>query len=182
MSEPVFVPSGSPTRMAAFAAAASGRAGRDLTAYDDLHAWSVAEPDAFWSKTATTVRQPINPIIRATSSEPRRSSRARVCAVAPVVKKSTMMLSPRHWQIGRQPATTMAIANSMISVSPITGLPNSQRPTMLQLVSMVITTTTSPATMAHARASQSNTFSTVGSLAVGLRRVADGRRSIGQRS
>ena len=49
MSEPVFVPSGSPTRMAAFAAAASGRAGRDLTAYDDLHAWSVAEPDAFWS-------------------------------------------------------------------------------------------------------------------------------------
>jgi acetoacetyl-CoA synthetase len=49
MAEPVFLPSGGPTRMAAFAAAASERAGRDLTAYDDLHAWSIAEPDAFWS-------------------------------------------------------------------------------------------------------------------------------------
>lgn len=49
MAEPVFTPSGGPTRMAAFAQAASQRAGRDLSAYDDLHAWSIAEPDAFWS-------------------------------------------------------------------------------------------------------------------------------------
>lgn len=49
MAEPVFLPSGELTRMAVFAAAASERAGRDLTAYDDLHAWSIAEPDAFWS-------------------------------------------------------------------------------------------------------------------------------------
>ena len=49
MAEPVYLPSGEPTRMAAFAVAASERAGRDLTAYDDLHAWSIAEPDAFWS-------------------------------------------------------------------------------------------------------------------------------------
>ena len=49
MAEPVFSPSGGRTRMAAFADAASARAGRDLTAYDDLHAWSIAEPDAFWS-------------------------------------------------------------------------------------------------------------------------------------
>ena len=49
MAEPIFTPSSRPTRMAAFAEAASARAGRDLTAYDDLHAWSVAEPDAFWS-------------------------------------------------------------------------------------------------------------------------------------
>lgn len=49
MSEPVFTPSGAPTRMAGFAAAASERAGRDLSAYDDLHNWSITEPDAFWS-------------------------------------------------------------------------------------------------------------------------------------
>lgn len=55
MSDPVFTPQagttwpGHATRMAAFAAAASDRSGRDLTAYDDLHAWSIAEPDAFWS-------------------------------------------------------------------------------------------------------------------------------------
>ena len=49
MAEPVFLPSGELTRMAVFAAAASERAGRDLTAYDDLHAWSIADPDAFWS-------------------------------------------------------------------------------------------------------------------------------------
>lgn len=49
MVEPVFLPSGEPTRMAGFAAAAGERAGRDLTAYDDLHAWSITEPDAFWS-------------------------------------------------------------------------------------------------------------------------------------
>jgi acetoacetyl-CoA synthetase len=49
MSEPVFTPTGAPTRMADFARAAGERAGRDLTAYDDLHAWSVADPDAFWS-------------------------------------------------------------------------------------------------------------------------------------
>ena len=49
MTEPVFTPSGAATRMATFAAAASSRAGRDLTAYADLHAWSIAEPDAFWS-------------------------------------------------------------------------------------------------------------------------------------
>ncbi|MFM1966199.1 MAG: hypothetical protein RL134_1924 [Actinomycetota bacterium] len=49
MTEPVFSPSGGRTRMAAFADAASARVGRDLTAYDDLHAWSIADPDAFWS-------------------------------------------------------------------------------------------------------------------------------------
>ncbi|MBM3685907.1 MAG: acetoacetate--CoA ligase, partial [Actinobacteria bacterium] len=49
MSEPVFVPGEAPTRMAAFASRAGERAGRDLTAYDDLHAWSIADPDAFWS-------------------------------------------------------------------------------------------------------------------------------------
>lgn len=49
MSEPVFVPGEAPTRMAAFAARAGERVGRDLTAYDDLHAWSIADPDAFWS-------------------------------------------------------------------------------------------------------------------------------------
>ena len=49
MSEPVFTPSGAPTRMDAFAREATERSGRDLTAYDDLHAWSIDEPDAFWS-------------------------------------------------------------------------------------------------------------------------------------
>ena len=49
MTEPVFTPSGAATRMAAFAEAASARAGRDLAAYDELHAWSIAEPDAFWA-------------------------------------------------------------------------------------------------------------------------------------
>ena len=49
MSDPVFTPQAAATRMAAFAAAASERSGRDLTGYDDLHAWSIAEPDAFWS-------------------------------------------------------------------------------------------------------------------------------------
>lgn len=49
MSGPVFTPRDAPTRMADFAAAASKVAGRDLSAYDDLHAWSIAEPDAFWS-------------------------------------------------------------------------------------------------------------------------------------
>ena len=49
MGEPVFTPRGDPTRMAAFAQAAGAVAGRDLGNYDDLHAWSIAEPDAFWS-------------------------------------------------------------------------------------------------------------------------------------
>jgi len=49
MAEPIFTPGGQPTRMDAFAEAAGARAGRDLSAYDDLHAWSIAEPDAFWS-------------------------------------------------------------------------------------------------------------------------------------
>ena len=49
MSEPVFTPSGAPTRLDAFAREASERSGRDLTAYDDLHSWSIDEPDAFWS-------------------------------------------------------------------------------------------------------------------------------------
>ena len=49
MGDPVFTPQAAATRMAAFAAAASERSGRDLTAYDDLQAWSIAEPDAFWS-------------------------------------------------------------------------------------------------------------------------------------
>ena len=49
MSDPVFTPQAAATRMSAFAAAASERSGRDLSAYDDLHAWSIAEPDAFWS-------------------------------------------------------------------------------------------------------------------------------------
>ena len=49
MGEPVFTPRGTPTRMSAFAEAASARAGRDLSEYDALHAWSIAEPDAFWS-------------------------------------------------------------------------------------------------------------------------------------
>ncbi len=49
MAEPVFLPSGEATQMAIFAAAASERAGRDLAAYDDLHAWSIVDPDAFWS-------------------------------------------------------------------------------------------------------------------------------------
>lgn len=49
MAEPVFTPTGEPTRMAAFARAAGERSGRDLDAYDDLHAWSVADPDGFWS-------------------------------------------------------------------------------------------------------------------------------------
>ena len=49
MAEPIFTPSGRPTRMDAFAEAARARTGRDLSAYDDLHAWSIAEPDAFWS-------------------------------------------------------------------------------------------------------------------------------------
>jgi hypothetical protein len=58
------------------------------------------------------------------------------------------------------------MANSMTSVSPVIGLLKSQRPTMLQVVSSVITTTTTPATMAQPLASQSNTFSTVISRAV----------------
>jgi acetoacetyl-CoA synthetase len=49
MATPVFTPSGRPTRMADFAVAASERAARDLSDYDELLAWSIAEPDAFWS-------------------------------------------------------------------------------------------------------------------------------------
>ena len=35
--------------MADFAVAARRTAARDLSDYDDLLAWSIAEPDAFWS-------------------------------------------------------------------------------------------------------------------------------------
>ncbi len=49
MREPIFRPGSEPTRMSAFAAAASEVAGRPLVDYADLHAWSLAEPDAFWS-------------------------------------------------------------------------------------------------------------------------------------
>jgi acetoacetyl-CoA synthetase len=35
-----------------FAAAAGRRAGLDLGAYDDLHAWSVRDLDAFWGSVA----------------------------------------------------------------------------------------------------------------------------------
>ena len=38
-----------PTRIGSFAAFAGARAARDLTETDALHAWSVADPDAFWS-------------------------------------------------------------------------------------------------------------------------------------
>ena len=49
MSDPVYVPTGRSTRMADFARLAGELSGRDLSAYDDLHAWSIADPDAFWS-------------------------------------------------------------------------------------------------------------------------------------
>ena len=48
---PLWTPSASRaarTHLAAFARAASAAAGRPLDDYWALHAWSVAEPDAFW--------------------------------------------------------------------------------------------------------------------------------------
>ena len=49
MSDPVFVPAAEPTRMADFARAAGEVTGTDLRSFADLHAWSVGDPEAFWS-------------------------------------------------------------------------------------------------------------------------------------
>lgn len=51
MSEPMWVPDPdalADARITAFAALASERAGRDLTAYADLQAWSTTDLEAFW--------------------------------------------------------------------------------------------------------------------------------------
>jgi acetoacetyl-CoA synthetase len=49
MRGPAFTPSGDPTRMAAFAAAAGAASGRSFDDFGALHAWSIESPDAFWS-------------------------------------------------------------------------------------------------------------------------------------
>ncbi|MFM7599089.1 MAG: acetoacetate--CoA ligase [Actinomycetota bacterium] len=50
MSEPAWVPDPErSTRVAAFAAAAGERVGRDLSDPRALHAWSIEDPDGFWS-------------------------------------------------------------------------------------------------------------------------------------
>ena len=49
MRRPAFTPSGAPTRMAAFAAAAGAASGRSFDDFGALHAWSIESPDAFWS-------------------------------------------------------------------------------------------------------------------------------------
>lgn len=48
--EPIWLPAWADrSRVSAFAGFAGVRAARDLSSYDDLHAWSVEDPDAFWS-------------------------------------------------------------------------------------------------------------------------------------
>ncbi|TEX51403.1 MAG: acetoacetate--CoA ligase [Actinomycetales bacterium mxb001] len=50
VSEPAWVPDPQrPTRVAAFADQAGRRVGRDLSTPEALHAWSIEDPDAFWS-------------------------------------------------------------------------------------------------------------------------------------
>lgn len=61
--DPIWVPGpdAEDSPLARFARAASARTGRDLTAYADLHAWSVTDLDGFWSLVWTELGLPGEP-------------------------------------------------------------------------------------------------------------------------
>ena len=73
---PLWTPSASRaarTHLAAFARAAAAAAGRPLDDYWALHAWSVAEPDAFWRTCLRESGLPATPAPRAHGRARRRA-------------------------------------------------------------------------------------------------------------
>ena len=102
------------------------------------------------------VRQVISAITSASSNAPKRSSPARVAALARAVKKSTMMLPRRTWHQGRKSAMAAPAAEPESSKSPTMVQPVVLRPMRLTQVISVMTVSSTPASTAHRRASFSS--------------------------